>query len=102
MNTRQLSRAIAQRLPTHTQDDVETILTSFTEVVEEELARGGYIYLHGLGRLHINYHFLHPSGVFQGRYNRSWTLLRLYFRFTPTRDLKDTVRSAIENSEGQG
>lgn len=97
MNTRQLSKAIAQRLPARTQADVEEVLSAFAEVVEEELVRRqGYIYLHGLGRLHIAHHFLRPSGIFQGRYSRSWTLLRLYFRFTPTRELKEAVRNALE------
>lgn len=98
MNSRELSRAIAQRLPDHTQDDVMAVLDIFVEIVREELTRPhGYIYLHRFGRLHVDHHFLQPSGIFQGRYRRDWTLLRLYFRFTPTLALKNVIRDALDS-----
>lgn len=100
MNTRQLSQAIAQRLPNCTQEQVADVLDGFAEVVERELMRpDGYIYLRGLGRLHVDHHFLQPSGIFQGRYHKDWTLLRLYFQFTPTRELKKAVRDALDRPE---
>ena len=99
MNSRELSRAIAQRLPNQTQDDVSAILDTFVEIVREELMRPhGYVYLRRFGRLHIDYHLLQPGGMLKKRF-RHRTLRRVYFRFTPTDELSAAVRLALMMDE---
>ncbi len=100
MNTRQIAQAVAQRLPNQTQDNVLEVLQTVADVVEEELGRpGGYLYIQNLGRFHVDRHYLEPSGMLQNRYRPGWALMRLYFRFTPTTALRESVRDALINLE---
>ena len=99
MNSRELSRTIAHRLPNQTQDDVSAILNTFVEIVREELMRPhGYVYLRHFGRLHIDYHVLRPGGMLKQRF-RNRTLRRIYFRFVPTDELSAAVRLALMMDE---
>ena len=99
MNSRELSRMIAQRLPDYTQDDVMAVLDTFIEVTREELMRPcGYIYLRHFGRLYIDFHPLQPGGVLKKRFP-NWTLRRVYFRFIPTDELSAAVRLALTMNE---
>ncbi|MHB8626998.1 MAG: HU family DNA-binding protein [Aggregatilineales bacterium] len=101
MNTRELCRRIAYRLPHRTQADVDDVLHAFVEVTREELMHpNGSVYLQGFGRLHVDRHGLRPAGVFRNRYRPQVTLRRLYFRFTPTDDLKAAVRDALDQAGG--
>ena len=100
MNTRELAKVIAERSYNLTQDQVGDVLALFAEIVAEELARpDGYIYLGGIGRLHIDYHELRPGGVLNGHYWPGWTLRRLYFRWVPTDTLKEDIRQALIRAE---
>lgn len=101
MNTRELCRRIAYRLPGRTQAEVDDVLHAFVEITREELMHpNGYVYLHGLGRLHVEQHHLRPAGIFRNRYRPQAILRRLYFRFTPTDDLKAAVRDALAQARG--
>ena len=96
MNTRELNRAIAARLPNRTQNEVQEVVTVLVEVVREELMEIGHsVYIQGLGRLHIEHHALRAAGVVRQQRPSQRYLQRTYFRFVPTDEFKQAVRQVF-------
>ena len=97
MNTRELSQAVAWRLPGRTQSEVRDVIDVLVDVVREELMEIDHsVYIQGLGRLHIEHHLLHVSGIVRQQRPAQPYLQRLYFRFTPTDEFKQAVHQVFQ------
>ena len=96
MNTRELSQAIAWRLPGLTQAEVRDVIDVLVDVVREELMEVDHsVHIQGLGRLHVEHHLLHLSGIVRQQRPFDSHTLRLYFRFVPTDEFKQAVRQVF-------
>jgi len=102
MNTRELSQAGAKRLPERTQAEVREVIDVLVDVIREELMEIDHsVYIQGLGRLHIEHHLLHASGIVRQQRPSQRYLQRLYFRFVPTEDFKRNARELFMKDWGE-
>jgi len=96
VNTRELSQAIAWRLPGLTQAEVRDVIDVLVDVVREELMEVDHsVHIQGLGRLHVEHHLLRLSGIVRQQKPFRTHTMRLYFRFVATNEFQQTVRQAL-------
>lgn len=98
MNHRQLVSAAARRFPDLTQRQVEDVLEVLVEVWSTALAHSDEVMIRNLGTLRIEVQQMRNSGVIQAQMGGSAPehLMRLYFRFRPTAQLKAAVERQLK------
>ncbi|MBE2270211.1 MAG: HU family DNA-binding protein [Anaerolinea sp.] len=98
MNHRQLVSAAARRFPDLTQRQVEDVLEVLVEVWSTALAHSDEVMIRNLGTLRIEVQQMRNSGVIQAQMGSSSPehLMRLYFRFRPTAQLKAAVERQLK------
>lgn len=98
MNHRQLVSAAARRFPDLTQRQVEDVLDVLAELWSAALARGHEVMIRDFGTLVVEVQRMRNSGVVQAQIGDSAPehLMRLYFRFRPTPQLKAAVERQLK------
>lgn len=102
MNHQQLVIAIARRLPDRSRCEVAEVLEMMVNVCIEQLSQPGQIVqIADLGRLSIDVHPLHASGVVRSQHGAQQPeiLTRLVGRFRPAPRLRQAIESVIKEEE---
>lgn len=104
MNHRQTVQAVARHLPHIQRHTIAEVLEVTGEVWAQELAQPGRsVTLINLGKLHVQAQQMRVSGAIRQRLIRERgtapdTTRRLYYRFRPSRWLKQRVEEAHEKT----
>jgi nucleoid DNA-binding protein len=102
MNHRQLVAAIARRFPDLTQRQIDDVLDVLAELCRAELAQpDGEIIIRNLGRLMVEVQRMRSAGAVRAQMRDRTgsapdSLIRLYFRFRPTPELRAAVEANLK------
>jgi len=98
MNHRQVIRQVARRFPDLTQRQVEDVLEVLVEIWHAALTQGHDVMIRDFGTLTVEVQRMQNSGVIQAQMGSSAPehLMRLYFRFRPTAQLKAAVERQLK------
>lgn len=106
MNYDQMVNAVARRLYGKSRREVREVLDVLFDLWREELQQpDASLYIRHLGRLYVEQQQLRSSGIIQTTLqakqgvNAPRQLARLYFRFTPTDQLRRAVLNARQGAQ---